>query len=110
VASLNDEEKQVHALQLLFLLIPDSNYQLLRDTLLLLNSTAKVSSCFTLVSFRPKCQSKVFSQEENHNKMSASNLATVFASHLLCPRKLSAEVLQSNNHVRLLSYTSIINY
>lgn len=36
-----DRSKQIHALQLLFLLIPDSNYQLLKDTLLLLHATVQ---------------------------------------------------------------------
>jgi len=37
---MTDKQKQIHALQLLFLLIPDSHYQLLKDTLFLLHSTA----------------------------------------------------------------------
>ncbi len=37
---MSDKAKQIHALQLLFLLIPDSHYQLLKDTLFLLHSTA----------------------------------------------------------------------
>jgi hypothetical protein len=38
---MTDREKQIQALQLLFLLIPDSHYQLLKDTLLLLHATAQ---------------------------------------------------------------------
>ncbi len=37
---MSDKAKQLHALKLLFLLIPDSHYQLLKDTLLLLHATA----------------------------------------------------------------------
>jgi hypothetical protein len=40
VALMSDKAKQLHALKLLFLLIPDSHYQLLKDTLLLLHATA----------------------------------------------------------------------
>jgi hypothetical protein len=40
VALMSDKPKQLHALKLLFLLIPDSHYQLLKDTLLLLHATA----------------------------------------------------------------------
>ena len=36
---------------------------------------------------------------EDKNKMSASNLGTIFATHLMCPRKLSAESLQSNHQL-----------
>ena len=47
---MSDRPKQLHALQLLFLLIPDSHYQLLKDTLLLLHATAEqvqiISLCF----------------------------------------------------------------
>lgn len=38
---MTDRAKQVQALQLLFLLIPDSHYQLLKDTLLLLHATVQ---------------------------------------------------------------------
>ena len=34
-----------------------------------------------------------------HNKMNSHNLATVFATHLICPRKLSADCLQSNHQL-----------
>jgi len=81
VASLtgNDMlERKVQALQLLFLLIPEANFALLRDLLKLL-----------------------FSVKDNaeYNKMTSHNLATVFATHLLCPRKLSADCLQTNHQI-----------
>ncbi|QQP52781.1 Putative LOC100114766, partial [Caligus rogercresseyi] len=40
------------------------------------------------------------SRHQDRNKMSASNLGTVFSTHILCPRKISAEALKSN-HVLL---------
>lgn len=70
--------KKIECLQLLFLLIPDVNYMLLKDLLLLLWAVAK---------------------EEAANKMSAVNLGTLFAPLLICPRKLSAEALQSNHQL-----------
>ena len=45
-----DRSKQIHALQLLFLLIPDSNYQLLKDTLLLLHETVQEVRGFIVCS------------------------------------------------------------
>ena len=38
--------------------------------------------------------------------MSASNLGTIFATHLMCPRKLSAESLQSNHQL----YSSAVTF
>ena len=73
-------EKRVQCLQLLLLVVPEPNYALLKDLLKLL---------------------KRVTEREEDNRMSASNLGTVFAPLLLCPRKLSAEALQSN--VRLLA-------
>lgn len=66
--------RQMKALQLLFLLIPAENYQLLKDLLQLLY---KVSEYHT------------------HNKMTALNLGTLFAPHILCPRKMSPAELQT---------------
>ena len=68
----------MESLQLLLLLVPDANYKLLKDLLIFLNR---------------------ISQYEHKNKMSASNLGTIFATHLMCPRKLSAESLQSNHQL-----------
>ena len=73
-----DFQRSIESLQLLLLLIPDANYKLLKDMLNFLNR---------------------ITQHEHKNKMSASNLGTIFATHLLCPRKLSAESLQSNHQL-----------
>ncbi len=72
------KNKRVSCLQLLLLLIPEPNYNLLRDLLGLLHSV---------------------SLKEDSNKMSAVNLGTLFAPLILCPRKLSAESLQSNHQL-----------
>jgi hypothetical protein len=73
-----DFHRSIESLQLLFLLIPDANYNLLKDMLNFL---------------------KRISLHQNKNKMTASNLGTIFATHLMCPRKLSAESLQSNHQL-----------
>ena len=80
-------QRSIEILQLLFLLIPDANYNLLKDMLSFLNR-------ITL--------------HENKNKMSASNLGTIFATHLMCPRKLSAESLQSNHQLYASAATFMI--
>ena len=59
---------QIKALRLVFLLLPPPNYHLLRDLLSFLHRVAFNSS---------------------YNKMDASNLGTMFAPHILCPRKVS---------------------
>lgn len=64
--------KLLEALQLLFLLLPTENKCLLKDILGLLHLTASY---------------------EDFNKMSPDNLAKLFTPHLLCPRKLSPEML-----------------
>lgn len=70
------EAKLLEALQLILLLLPSENKVLLRDILDLLHLTA---------------------QYEDNNKMSPENLAKLFTPHLLCPRKLSPEILLSNS-------------
>ena len=40
--------------------------------------------------------------------MSASNLGTIFATHLMCPRKLSAESLQSNHQLYSTAVTFMV--
>ena len=77
----------VESLQLLFLLIPDANYNLLKDVLKFLRR-------ITL--------------HKEKNKMTASNLGTVFATHLMCPRKLSAESLQSNHQLYSTAVTFMV--
>ena len=47
---------------------------------------------------------------QNKNKMSASNLGTIFATHLMCPRKLSAESLQSNHQLYSSAVTFMIEH
>lgn len=77
----------VESLQLLFLLIPDANYNLLKDVLKFLRR-------ITL--------------HKEKNKMTASNLGTIFATHLMCPRKLSAESLQSNHQLYSTAVTFMV--
>ena len=59
--------RQIKALRLLFLLLPPENYQLLHDLLILLHRVAS---------------------HQKQNLMSAINLGTMFAPHILCPRKV----------------------
>jgi len=80
--------KQVSALQLLFQLIPEVNYNLLKDLLVFLNRVSKY---------------------EKENKMNSSNLGTIFSTHILCPRKLSAETLQSNHQLLTKAVTFMID-
>ncbi|XP_014668550.1 PREDICTED: rho GTPase-activating protein 19-like [Priapulus caudatus] len=67
--------RQVKAVQLLFLLLPPETYRLLRDLLNLLHRVTEV-------------------QEDN--RMNADNLGTMFAPHILCPRKMTATELHKN--------------
>ncbi|KAF2365200.1 Rho GTPase-activating protein domain [Trinorchestia longiramus] len=70
--------RRIKALQLLLLLLPACNLQLLRALLLLLHNIAS-----------------------NHhlNRMSACNLGMVFAPHIMCPRKMSGSDLQTHSSV-----------
>uniref|UniRef100_A0AAG5CYW1 Rho-GAP domain-containing protein n=1 Tax=Anopheles atroparvus TaxID=41427 RepID=A0AAG5CYW1_ANOAO len=68
------EDRQLNALQLLLLLLPEENNTLLRCIIELLHRTI---------------------QHEATNKMSAENLATLFTPHLICPRKLGPEALHT---------------
>ncbi|XP_019411813.1 PREDICTED: rho GTPase-activating protein 19 isoform X2 [Crocodylus porosus] len=70
-----DKERQIEALQLLFLLLPAPNRSLLKLLLDLLYQTAK---------------------KQDKNKMSAHNLALMFAPHILWPRNVTANDLQEN--------------
>lgn len=63
--AIPNKERQVEALQLLFLLLPQANRSLLKLLLDLLYHTAK---------------------QQDKNKMSAFNLALMFAPHVLWPR------------------------
>ncbi|XP_078421110.1 rho GTPase-activating protein 19 isoform X2 [Cetorhinus maximus] len=70
-----DKERQIEALQLLFLLLPSANRNLLKLLLDLLYQTAK---------------------HQDRNKMTAYNLALMFAPHILWPRNMMAADLQGN--------------
>merc|ERR1719270_674214 len=82
-------ERQVACVQLLFQLIPEVNLTLLRDLLLFLSAVAR---------------------HEAENRMNAENLGTLFSTHILCPRKLSPEVLQSNHQLLSKAVTFMIEH
>jgi len=67
--------KQIVCTQLLFQLISEDYFNILKDVLLLLNSVIKC---------------------ESENKMSSFNLGTLFSTHILSPKKMSPETLQTN--------------
>ena len=69
---------QVACIQLLFQLIPPVHLALLKDLLLFLQAVTT---------------------KESENKMNSANLATMFSTHLLCPRKLSPETLQAQHQL-----------
>ncbi|XP_035233902.1 rho GTPase-activating protein 19-like isoform X2 [Stegodyphus dumicola] len=60
-------ERQLKATKLLLLLLPPDNYCLLKYLLLLLNQIQNA---------------------QEKNKMTSENLATLFAPHIICPRKM----------------------
>ncbi|XP_056465490.1 rho GTPase-activating protein 19-like isoform X1 [Gadus chalcogrammus] len=70
-----DKERQIEAFQLLFMLLPPANRSLLKLLLDLLYHTAR---------------------NQHANKMSAINLATMFAPHIIWPKNVTANDLQSN--------------
>ncbi|KAM4594535.1 rho GTPase-activating protein 19 isoform 1-T1 [Fundulus diaphanus] len=70
-----NKERQIEALQLLFLLLPQANRSLLKLLLDLLYHTAK---------------------QQDKNKMSAYNLALMFAPHVLWPRHMTASDLKDS--------------
>ncbi|CAN9510754.1 unnamed protein product [Ophioblennius macclurei] len=70
-----NKERQIEALQLLLLLLPPANRSLLKLLLDLLYQTAK---------------------QQERNKMSAFNLALMFAPHVLWPRHMTAGDLKDN--------------
>ncbi|XP_028266916.1 rho GTPase-activating protein 19 isoform X2 [Parambassis ranga] len=73
--TIPNKERQIEALQLLFLLLPQANRSLLKLLLDLLYHTAK---------------------QQDKNKMSAFNLALMFAPHVLWPRHMTAGDLKDN--------------
>ncbi|KAG7236384.1 hypothetical protein INR49_001081 [Caranx melampygus] len=70
-----DKERQIEAFQLLFMLLPPANRSLLKLLLDLLYHTAR---------------------NQQVNKMSAINLATMFAPHIIWPKNVMASDLQGN--------------
>ncbi|XP_044069112.1 rho GTPase-activating protein 19-like isoform X2 [Siniperca chuatsi] len=70
-----DKERQIEAFQLLFMLLPPANRSLLKLLLDLLYHTAR---------------------NQHINKMSAINLATMFAPHIIWPKNVMARDLQGN--------------
>ncbi|CAJ1067624.1 rho GTPase-activating protein 19-like [Xyrichtys novacula] len=70
-----DKERQIEAYQLLFMLLPPANRSLLKLLLDLLYQTAR---------------------NQHVNKMSAINLATMFAPHIIWPKNVMASDLQGN--------------
>ncbi|XP_040905002.1 rho GTPase-activating protein 19-like [Toxotes jaculatrix] len=70
-----DKERQIEAFQLLFMLLPPANRSLLKLLLDLLYHTAR---------------------NQHINKMSAKNLATMFAPHIIWPKNVMASDLQGN--------------
>ncbi|KNC24180.1 hypothetical protein FF38_02185 [Lucilia cuprina] len=81
-------KKELHVLnsiQLLLLLLPDENRQLLQNIIDMLHAVA---------------------QQHEFNKMGPDNLATLFAPHLICPRNLPPEAL----HYLAKKMSSIIAY
>ncbi|XP_023991986.1 rho GTPase-activating protein 19 [Salvelinus sp. IW2-2015] len=73
--SVPDKERQIEAFQLLFMLLPPANHSLLKLLLDLLYHTAR---------------------NQHNNKMSAINLATMVAPHIIWPKHLQASDLQGN--------------
>ncbi|XP_034754763.1 rho GTPase-activating protein 19-like [Etheostoma cragini] len=70
-----DKERQIEAFQLLFMLLPPANRSMLKLLLDLLYHTAR---------------------KQHMNKMSAINLATMFAPHIIWPKNVMASDLQGN--------------
>lgn len=75
----------LHSLQLLILLLPAENRQLLQEIIEMLHRTMR---------------------HECHNKMSADSLATLFTPHLICPKKLTPEAL----HATAANLSGIISF
>lgn len=91
ICSLNEEEfkRKLYCTQLLLELIPDQYHRLLKDLLFLLHGVA---------------------QRSDENKMSATNLAMMFCSHIICPKTLSAEEIQAKHSIFTKSTTFMIEH
>ncbi|CAL1268533.1 unnamed protein product [Larinioides sclopetarius] len=81
-------ERQLKATKLLLLLLPVDNYCLLKYLLLLLN---QIQNC------------------QEQNKMTSENLATLFAPHIICPRKMTPEDLKQSFPRMAKCITLLIN-
>lgn len=79
------ESHVLNTIQLLLLLLPDGNRELLQNVMEMLNAVA---------------------MKQEFNKMGPDNLATLFTPHLICPRNLPPEVL----HYVAKTLSSIISY
>ncbi|XP_033835218.2 rho GTPase-activating protein 19-like isoform X1 [Periophthalmus magnuspinnatus] len=84
-----DKERQIEAFQLLFMLLPPANRSLLKLLLDLLYHTAR---------------------NQHVNKMSAINLATMFAPHIIWPKNVTASDLQGNIEKLNKGVASLIRY
>ena len=49
-------------------------------------------------------------RHEADNRMNAENLGTLFSTNILCPRKLSPEILQSNHQLLSKAVTFMIEH
>ncbi|KAJ0067164.1 hypothetical protein NL108_012882, partial [Boleophthalmus pectinirostris] len=87
--TIPDKERQIEALQLLFMLLPPANRSLLKLLLDLLYHTAR---------------------NQHVNKMSAINLATMFAPHIIWPKNVTASDLQGNIEKLNKGVASLIRY
>ena len=83
---LNSKKKVLHIIKLFCFQV---NYTLLKDLLHFLNAVSK---------------------REDSNKMSASNLGTIFATHIMCPRKLSPEALHATHQLLGKAVTFMIEH
>jgi len=70
LAELNHPQRQIRGLQMLVLLLPKENAEMLHQLLQLLHKVAL---------------------NAESNKMNALNLGTMMAPHILCPRKVSKQ-------------------
>ena len=73
----------------LFIFLLKVNLNLLRDLLRFLSNVTR---------------------HEADNRMNAENLGTLFSTHILCPRKLSPEILQSNHQLLSKAVTFMIEH
>lgn len=80
-----DKDRQIEAFQLLFMLLPPTNRSLLKLLLDLLHHTAR---------------------NQHLNKMSAINLATMFAPHIIWPKNVSTVDLISCFATLIVTFSS----